>query len=126
MTVPTGGCPRANFALILIPNLLGQEMESFMFGSSFNHHLIDAAGRTSQITKLSKWLTLATHAYLRYASDFFVFYFGFVPLPPHNHPTHLLDWRADAVDSLSRIFPFIYALNHGNLICRSRLSFLTS
>ena len=69
-----------------------------------------------QITNLSKWLTLAVHGYLRRAGDFFVFYFGFLPLPPHNHPSSRL-WRADAVDSLSRTFPFIYALNQGGQLC---------
>jgi len=55
---------------------------------------------------------------------FFVFYFGILSLPPHNHPPSRLGMRMQ-LRPFSRTFPFIYAFDHGGQPC-PRVSSSTS
>ena len=91
-----------------------------------------------QITKLLKWLTLA--GYLQYVvQGIFYFLFWALPLPTHNHPPSRLGVRVHLTPflGLSRSFqtPSTTAVSYvrvfpprprHNLICRSRLSLLSS
>lgn len=116
-SVPNGGCPRANFALIIIPNRPGQDNGELMFILSFNH-LINAAGRTCTFYRSPSywccrpWQLMGIYAvqgiFLLFILSFYRFHLS----------TAFSAWRADVVDLPLRTSPFISdALNHGGELC---------